>query len=1644
MACDSSAARLSKKNVGVRAQRGSSPLGLPWAPRDQKSIAVALLRARLKGAGSAPKSTASKVKGNVDRAWNEFEVAATGNHRNDVEFGGTDSSIRKVPLAVAASPAESIGRLVHASHPEAGLLRSASKACPAASVEAVAGQPLFVTIVATSSEVQDVRLGQTTVAVRRDRSAAPSSNSRKAINTSTLQGALLGTSEEGRSAKIGTLRAHLGDVMVAQIGADRSLEVVRQDLACLPRQHRMGKDICSAKLIPVEGRTDQRRATLSERYLMSIEASVKLQHIQKQLAKHVLSKAVGLVKITTKDLRDDGINGSRTRAAGLAAMPTVNIRSDGISFFSVYAGKEVPHRQIAAAPRSRANTTDEPHEGGIQELSFRRPHDIVTRLRSYEHKLDAALNTSERPGKELQGCGILPSTVDTMTWRNADTSNGNDGDCVGGNGESVELGVSKCGKGTRTGVIGMQVDDFYRSVDTNLRLQPFRSDSPQRFCELPEFPQMGEKGTFEDPKSANRGESVFAGFNDDGGVYVDKSAEREPNHLHVGMWSGVEWILQQQIHYPHVHNSMPEDAGKVHSDDDDDENEDKEVAATKRSDIDSAASPLCFGGGSLLDNQRVGSGGESEDSHDVRQEMIEGSRQSKEGRAVSEGAMMGSSAVRVSKDNRHRYHTGNDNPEGNKDAPHEFAMLSLLVAENRDREDDRGRAPERAYRLEHSENEREHLAVDKTLALTDPPLSTPSRQKEWHETVLNKTLMKAPLSSPSEGSLPSKAGAPTAISYFMESGGGSSGSLDEEPSYERSCGYCAHFRNEHDNHRSYSDDQTTPVASVENHVAVRHGDFEETANNEATYAVSFNVFFQKIPKTIIAAVPGLRQLETLNGNLSEELGIEPEEGKVVLVSQGIINTNARVIDVRGVEAARIIAWKIVLLSASVLHSELLGTFVVGGVKCYALVSPMGFEVRRGEEKHTVVGTLSPIADQVAVFTCGESAQSYVPRAAAGEIFEKDDRISPILAATLTSRHTEWNQWNLSAGDTAAQTLNGGEMATEEHFPYSGAIERRPKQEYWKATEDGVRGANMGAMVDDYPYGFYPGQVVEVACDVEDGFDDDDRNFGPVFWLPAVIRRLTRDPPRIDISGNSDFPEAACVVAATNGSERRNAEQRKRRRKRAGERVLGVVVGYDVCMLDRDDVFTQDTTNNAHSSNDECVERKPFGSDKSHKCEVETGDEAQPNNKPNSITVNLLDVRALRSENIRQPPLLSTEIASLSTGSRNHLVQRRLALERPLDPRDLRVGTVCTAWIPASNHHERAVIVEVAPSLLQCTSEAEDELAPREARVVTSTCTLLRPPGTVTVRVRDIKNVRGTRDPGNDADGSSLALDKPGSMFCDASGGHGAEGSVCTTTIQLPVQYLFTRPLIEDAPYIRVFNAKFTPTGELKAPDFDLRYLPAVIEEDDETDAANEVEESRERPAAAVPYGTEGRQSACLNEDDVHHVTEGDIISYEPSNGPECQVCATNDGEVEAGVLEVVQRAIDAAERACTASDKAHRLSANARMPNGEKGVKCVRSTTGEVYVGQTVTGPGATAGAAVHGGEVPHGLGRIVFKDGNEYSGEWRHGLKHGVGEFLFPDGEFYAGTYQKNSMSGYGLYIYTTGDIYEVIILTQNLAPPP
>ena len=87
--------------------------------------------------------------------------------------------------------------------------------------------------------------------------------------------------------------------------------------------------------------------------------------------------------------------------------------------------------------------------------------------------------------------------------------------------------------------------------------------------------------------------------------------------------------------------------------------------------------------------------------------------------------------------------------------------------------------------------------------------------------------------------------------------------------------------------------------------------------------------------------------------------------------------------------------------------------------------------------------------------------------------------------------------------------------------------------------------------------------------------------------------------------------------------------------------------------------------------------------------------------PQSVMVSLLDVRALRARNVRPPPHLSAESANSlgrgegGTSAARLAEQRSLVLERPLHPKDVRVGTVCTAWVPASNRHERAVVVAVA-------------------------------------------------------------------------------------------------------------------------------------------------------------------------------------------------------------------------------------------------------------------------------------------------------------------------------------------------------------
>ena len=49
----------------------------------------------------------------------------------------------------------------------------------------------------------------------------------------------------------------------------------------------------------------------------------------------------------------------------------------------------------------------------------------------------------------------------------------------------------------------------------------------------------------------------------------------------------------------------------------------------------------------------------------------------------------------------------------------------------------------------------------------------------------------------------------------------------------------------------------------------------------------------------------------------------------------------------------------------------------------------------------------------------------------------------------------------------------------------------------------------------------------------------------------------------------------------------------------------------------------------------------------------------------------------------------------------------------------------------------------------------------------------------------------------------------------------------------------------------------------------------------------------------------------------------------------------------------------------------------------------------------------------------PHGIGTVVYPDGNKYVGEWMNGLFHGQGTYTYANGDKYVGNF-KDSKKGY------------------------
>lgn len=60
------------------------------------------------------------------------------------------------------------------------------------------------------------------------------------------------------------------------------------------------------------------------------------------------------------------------------------------------------------------------------------------------------------------------------------------------------------------------------------------------------------------------------------------------------------------------------------------------------------------------------------------------------------------------------------------------------------------------------------------------------------------------------------------------------------------------------------------------------------------------------------------------------------------------------------------------------------------------------------------------------------------------------------------------------------------------------------------------------------------------------------------------------------------------------------------------------------------------------------------------------------------------------------------------------------------------------------------------------------------------------------------------------------------------------------------------------------------------------------------------------------------------------------------------------------------------------------------------------------------------------------GYGTMVFASGNKYSGEWKNGLRGGYGESTYANGDRYLGCFETDKKHGEGTYFYKNGNTYQ------------
>ena len=61
-----------------------------------------------------------------------------------------------------------------------------------------------------------------------------------------------------------------------------------------------------------------------------------------------------------------------------------------------------------------------------------------------------------------------------------------------------------------------------------------------------------------------------------------------------------------------------------------------------------------------------------------------------------------------------------------------------------------------------------------------------------------------------------------------------------------------------------------------------------------------------------------------------------------------------------------------------------------------------------------------------------------------------------------------------------------------------------------------------------------------------------------------------------------------------------------------------------------------------------------------------------------------------------------------------------------------------------------------------------------------------------------------------------------------------------------------------------------------------------------------------------------------------------------------------------------------------------------------------------------------------------HGFGKIIYKSGDQYEGEWINDLKSGLGEYQSKDGDLYNGQWKEDKKHNQGTMIYKNGEKYE------------